>query len=143
MKTLVITSADIKKSDLYWSDYVGAEDVSDFDGHIKIEANLGYINFSSIKVSGSIVANNGSGIEAGWGIKAGAGIKAGWGIKAGAGIEAGLFITCKLVLKVSCRVFAGLAIWKKEVTNEEKTITCKRLEGGIISYGILKETDNK
>ena len=88
-KILKITKEDIKKSDSYWSDYVGEEDVSDFDGAIEIAENLGYVKFKSIKASRYILAKAGSGIEAGYGIEAGDGIKAGSGIEAGFGIEAG------------------------------------------------------
>ena len=30
---------------------------------------------------------------------------------------------------------------KKEVSDEEKTITCRKLENGKVEYGILKETN--
>ncbi len=158
MKTLKITAKDIKKSDSYWSDYIGKEDVSNYDGHIEIEGGLGYVRFpgyiratgricaeagSGIKAGSGIEAGEGieagSGIEAGWGIKAGSGIEAGEGIEAGWGIKAGLIISCKLSLNISYRIFAGLALWKKEVTDEEKTITCGKLENGEVCYGILKE----
>ena len=68
---------------------------------------------------------------AGWGIEAGSGIEAGYGI------EAGLLIACKL-LTAKHRIFAGLCIWKIP-TDEEKTITCKKLVSGEIAYGILRE----
>ena len=158
MKTLKITAKDIKKSGSYWSDYVGKEDVSNYDGHIEIEGGLGYVRFAGyIRATGRIFAEAGSGIKAGWGIKAGEGIKAGsgieagsgikagegikagWGIKAGSGIEAGLIISCNLSLAIGYRIFAGLALWRKEVTDEEKTITCGKLENGEVCYGILKE----
>jgi hypothetical protein len=153
-KTLLITSKDVKKSDEYWSDYIGSENVANFDGHIEIEANLGWVRFTGISATGHIIAKAGSGIEAGdgikagWsieagdGIKAGSGIEAGDGIKAGWGIEAGLSITCELNLKITYRIFAGLSIWKREVTDEEKTITCGQLVSGRVEYGILKETKN-
>jgi hypothetical protein len=142
MKTLKLGKDDFKKrKDSYLSDYIGKEDISDFDGYLEIEANLGWVFFQSVKVSGGLGIEAGSGIEAGWGIKAGWGIEAGSGIKAGLGIEAGLGIACKLSLKCSYRIFAGLALWKKEVSDEEKTVSCKRLEGGgKVEYGILKET---
>ena len=162
MKTLKITKKDIKETEFYYKEYIG-EDVSNFNGNIEIEKNLGYIKFISIKANGSIIAGNGSGIkagwgieakqgiEAGWGIEAGQGIKAGWGIEAGQGIEAGsgieagqgikagLSITCKQSLKAGYRIFAGTALWLKEVSEEQKTITCEKLESGEIAYGILKE----
>ena len=200
MKTLRLTVKDFKETNFYWKEYIGTEDVSDYDGNIEIEANLGYVRFDSLKAKGYIIAESGSGIkagdgikagygieagegieagygikagedieagygikagedikagwgieagdciEAGWGIEAGYGIKAGdcieagWGIEAGEGIEAGLSITCKLSLNIAYRIFAGLALWKETVTDEEKTITCGKLERGEVCYGILKET---
>ena len=88
MNVLKLTKEHFKKNGIY-NEYIGAEDVSNFKGHLKIEANLGWTLFKSINVSGYIYIEAGSGIEAGEGIKAGSGIKAGWGIKAGAGIKAG------------------------------------------------------
>ena len=94
MKTLNITSKEVKETKYYYKEYIG-EDVSDFEGNIEIEENLGCVRFSSIKANGYIWAKEGSEIEAGEGIeagseiKAGRGIKAGWGIEAGEGIEAG------------------------------------------------------
>jgi len=35
-------------------------------------------------------------------------------------------------------VFAGICDWRK-ITEEEKTITCGKFEGGEVEYGILKE----
>ena len=86
-------------------------------------------------------------IEAGWSIKAGGYIEAGRYIKAGESIEAGwscgivagLSITCKGTLSFGVKAFAGICSWK-EVTEEEKTVTCGKLEGGVVEYGILKET---
>ena len=46
------------------------------DGNIEIGASLGLLKFVSLKVSGSIVARDGSGIEAGWGTEAGGGPRA-------------------------------------------------------------------
>jgi len=177
METLKLGAGDFKKrKNSYLSDYIGETDVTDFGGHIEIEGEIGWLFFSSIKISGGLGIKAGSGIEAGWGIEAGEGIKAGsgikaglgieagegieagsgikagegieagWGIKAGEGIEAGwgikagLSITCKMAIKCSYRIFAGLAVWKKEVNDREKTITCKRIEGGgRVEYGIVKE----
>ena len=140
MKTLRLTAKDFKYTENYWKEYIGKEDVSDYDGNIEIEAKLGYIRFNSIKAKGYILAEAGSGIKAGWGIKAGGSIEAGWGIEAVGGIEAGLNITCKLSLNIAYRIFAGIALWKKEVEESEKTITCGKLEHGEVCYGILKET---
>ena len=92
MKTLVITQ-DLLNAN---GEYIGADEVSQFDGHIEIAADLGVVKFSAgLRATGRIRSGAGSGIkagegiEAGSGIKAGDGIEAGWGIKAGWGIEAG------------------------------------------------------
>lgn len=37
MKTLKITKKDVKDTDNYWKEYVGKEDVSNYEGHIEIE----------------------------------------------------------------------------------------------------------
>src|SRR3990167_7268221 len=157
MKKLIITKADLNGK----NEYIGKEDVSDYDGSIEIAGELGCVVFASLKAKGRIEAKSGSGISAGdgisagsgisagWGISAGSGISAGWGISAGDGISAGcgisagdgisagLSITCKKVLKVGFRIFAGTSKWRKEVTDEEKTITCKKLESGKVEYGLL------
>ena len=73
------------------------------------------------------------GLSAVYGIKAGSGIKAGWGIKAG------LQIFCKKELSAEFRIFAGIAIWKKEVTDDERSVICGKLVKGAISFGLLKE----
>jgi hypothetical protein len=149
MKTLIITRADLN----YRNEYVGKTDVTDFDGAIEIEADLGLVRFraflratkhikaaagSGIKAGGGIEA--GEGIEAGWGIKAGGGIEAGEGIKAGSGIEAGEGIKAGSGIKAGLRIFAGICIWRIP-SDEEKTIRCKRLIGGEIGYGTLIESE--
>ena len=52
---------------------------------------------------------------------------------------AGLNITCEGYLRFGLRCFAGICAWR-EISNVEKTITCGKLEGGTVGYGILKET---
>ena len=93
----------------------------------------------SIEAGGSIKA--GGSIEAGESIKAGGSIEAGESIKAGgsSGIVAGLSITCKNSLSFGLKAFAGICSWR-DITDEEKTITCGKLEGGTVEYGILRET---
>src|SRR3990167_2120627 len=118
MKKLIITKADLNGK----NEYIGKEDVSDYDGSIEIAGELGCVVFASLKAKGRIEAKSGSGISA------------------GDGISAGLCITCKKVLKVGFRIFAGTSKWRKEVTDEEKTITCKKLESGKVEYGLLVET---
>lgn len=45
MKTLRITSKDVKETNYHWKEYIGKTDVSGFDGNIEIEENLGYVRF--------------------------------------------------------------------------------------------------
>ena len=71
MKTLKITKADLDSDNRYKKGFIGKwnelEDIS-----VEIEENLGYVVFEKgIYVNGSIVAQAGSGISAGYGISAG------------------------------------------------------------------------
>jgi hypothetical protein len=142
METLKITKKDLNAN----NEYIGKTDVTNYNGNIEIDESLNIVKFSkNISAKGYIYAKAGSGIEAGSGIKAGSGItagegiEAGSGIKAGEGITAGLSITCKLALSIAYRIFCGIATFKKSVKDEEKTITCGKLESGEVCYGILKE----
>lgn len=100
----------------------------------------------SLETIGSIVVDLDKGlfvsgsIEAGEYIEAGRYIEAGESIEAGGsyGVSAGLQITCKGTLTFGLKAFAGICTWR-DISEEEKTITCGKLEGGIIEYGILKE----
>jgi len=58
MQTLIITAKDIKESKSYYSDYIGTENVADFDGHIHIEANLGCVRFTKLKAKGNLTELN-------------------------------------------------------------------------------------
>ena len=99
----------------------------------------------SIEASGSIEA--GGYIEAGGSIKASGSIKADGSIKAGGSIEAGgyygivagLSIVCKGTLSFGLKIYAGICSWR-EISEEEKTVTCGKFNGGVVEYGILKET---
>ena len=42
-------------------------------------------------------------------------------------------------MKTGLRVVAGTCVWR-EITDEEKTIKCSKMEGGEITHGILVET---
>jgi len=109
------------------------------DGYLSIEAGE-YIEAGGyIKAGGYIEA--GGYIKAGEYIKAGGSIKAGWSIEAGGsyGISAGLSVTCKTTLSFGLKAYAGICTWR-EITDEEKIITCGKLEKGKVEYGILKET---
>jgi hypothetical protein len=110
MELLKLTKSDFKDTDSYYKEYCGTANVADFAGHIEIEANLGWVKFVSLKATGRIFAQAGSGIEAGWGIKAGSGIEAGWGIKAGSGIEAGWGIKAGTGIEAGTGIKAGWGI---------------------------------
>jgi len=163
MKTLILTAKDFKKSDSYYKLYCGKEDVSNYEGNIEIEENLGWVKFNGyVSAKGSIYAGAGTGIMAvegiradesirvGWGIETDGNIGAGWGIEVGMyiqaggsitaaeGITAGLSISCKLSLKFAYRLFAGTATWN-DATDENKDIICGKLEGGKVCYGTVKE----
>lgn len=152
MKTLKITAKDVKESTSYRSDYIGEEDLSHFSGNVELDDNLGLVRFNSISVTGHLWAGLGTGIEVAYSITVGDSIKVGGSIEVGnsiwagdsiwtgAGIIAGRSITCKQNLNVGYRIFAGTAIWEDTISDEDKTITCGKLEHGEIAYGILKET---
>jgi UDP-3-O-[3-hydroxymyristoyl] glucosamine N-acyltransferase len=95
-----------------------------------------------IEAGGSIRA--GGYIEAGRDIKASGSIKAGEYIKAGDnyGISSGLSIICKSSLSFGLNAYAGICTWRN-ITDEDKTITCGKLIKGTVAYGILKETGLK
>ena len=61
MNTLKLTKKDFNRIDSYSLEYVGKTDVSNYDGHIEIEENLGLVRFNgNIKASGHIWAGAGS-----------------------------------------------------------------------------------
>ena len=108
MTTLTITAADL---DAYGF-YAGSADVSNYQGHIEIVADLGWVRFkASLGATGSICAFAGSGIEAGWGIKAGFSISA-------------------KILTARLRIFAGLCAWRLP-TPEEMQIHVEVLSGTV------------
>ena len=122
------------------NEYVGEIDVSNLDGNLIADGNLGYIKFKSINVSGFILFKAGSGINAGWGIKAGLGIEAGSGIKAGLGIEAGLSISAQTIT-TPLRIFAGLCLWRNP-SEEEMKVMAKRIDGGgVIAFGEFEKIE--
>ncbi len=89
LPTLRITAVDLDHS----GRYIGDGKVSDWPGHIEIDADLGTVCFTgSVVAAGNIVALAGSGVEAAGSIKAGRSINADTDIKAGADIEAVLGI---------------------------------------------------
>ena len=79
--------------------------------------------FNSLKASGHI-----------W-------VEAGSGIKAGSGIEAGGGITCK-TLSSKLRIFAGLCLWRLP-EKEETLIKCEKLIEGDICFGELVITEEE
>ena len=71
MKTLVLTSKDFDQNGKYIGAEKSLETYEGFDGNVEIEENLGWKSFERIVAKGYILANAGSGIKAGEGIKAG------------------------------------------------------------------------
>ena len=43
------------------------------------------------------------------------------------------------MLKFGLKCFAGICTWRN-ISDDEKTVTCGKFEGGTLEYGILKET---
>ena len=142
--------------------YIGAGSYIEAGGYIKagesIEAGSSIEAGGYIEAGGSIEAGTyieaGSSIEAGGYIKAGESIEAGGYIEAGgsieagesieagtfSGITAGLQITCKGTLSFGLKAYAGICAWRA-ISDEEKIITCSKLVGGgVVEYGILRET---
>jgi len=144
MKTLKLQAKDFKEVNGY-KEYIGKEDLSNFDGNLEFEANLGLIKVSSIEVTGYISIKAGDWIKAGGSIKAGGWIEADGWIKAGTsikairgGVTAGLQITCTGLLKFKLRLFAGTSpdSWDE---NCSKEVRCGKLEGNVV-YGDVIET---
>lgn len=76
MNTLKLTKKDFDKNNRYKKESL------EYDGHVEIEASLGYVSFSSIAIKGYLS------VLAGTGIEAGEGIEPGWGrIAVGFNIE--------------------------------------------------------
>jgi hypothetical protein len=124
MNTFLIKKEHLDKDNFY----VGKEDLSNYQGHIEAEENLGTIRFKTeLIASGNIYFRTGSGI------------KAGWGIEAGGGLEAGGGIICKGELSSKLRIFAGLVTWRMP-TKEEMQIKVGKLVLGQVCYGELIET---
>ena len=110
------------------NEYVGDVDLSDFNGNIISDENLGFVKLKSIKVSGFIL------------FKAGSGIKAGEGIEAGGGIEAGLSISAQII-STPLRIFAGLCLWRNP-TGDEIKVRAKRIcGGGVIAFGNFEKIE--
>ncbi len=113
MKTHIVTKDQLDAD----NKYIGSVDLTNFKGHLEIEASLGWVVFTSLKVFGCIFAKAGTGIEAGWGIKAGEGIS------------------------VKLRVFVGLISWRLP-SDAEQTVTCKQFSG-TLAFGKLAETSKQ
>ncbi len=122
MLTLRLTKADFKKSDWYWSDYIGKHDLSKCEGNIEIDANLGCVSFPALRAKGSISALTGTGIKADEGIEAGGGIKSDWEIFAGAGIGAVKGLDAWGDIKAGADIEAGWAIIAGEGIEAKKDI---------------------
>ena len=98
----------------------------------------------SIKTGGGLKAGMGikagGDIDTGGDIDAGAGLEAGWNIDSGGGIRAGMSIKCKSSLSALFRIFAGTILYRTP-TDEEQTISCGHLAGGMVAYGTLVEVE--
>ena len=128
MKTIIIKKPeDLKKYEV--------SDGIHITGNCEIECSLWLEELpKSLLVDWYLYIKDGRSIKAGRSIEAGEAIKAGeayW-------ISAWLSITCKGTLSLWLNVFAWICAWK-ETTEEDKTITCKKLESWNVEYGILKE----
>ena len=107
----------LTKKDFKNGEYIGEIDfTTKYEGSIEIEGGLGWVKFKRLQVSGSIVADRGT------------------------GISAGTSISAKLTLKVGYRIFAGISQWVKNPTTDQLQIKCGKFEGGEICYGNLVET---
>ena len=121
METLKITKADLNER----NEYTRSRDL-EFEGHIEIEASLGWVKILGlIRAGGGLSIKAGSSIEAGLSIEAGESIKAGWSIR------------CKAKLTVKLRIFAGLCTWRLPKP-EELVIECAELTEGTVCFGDLK-----
>ena len=159
MKTHIVTSEQVKDGK-----YIGEVDLSNFDGHIEIEADLGTVYFSGrLAATDYIWAKSGSGIKAGTYIEAGGSITAGTYIEAGGSITAGDYIKAGTYIEaggsitagdyieaggsitaggsINCgkRIFAGLCSWRYPDQSETE-IRCGKLESGEVAFGTLIET---
>ena len=127
MKTLRITKADLNER----NEYTRSRDL-EFEGHIEVEASLGWITVNGfIRAVGGLFVEAGSSIEAGEYIEAGASIEAGWSIKAGSSIR------CKAQLAAKLRIFAGLCSWNLPKPDEQ-VIECAELVEGTVCFGELR-----
>ncbi len=153
MNTIKITKADLNEKNEYKKGNIGTWNNYE-DTHVEIEANLGWVKFTGMYVKGRILAQAGSGIEAGWGIKAGEGLEAGWGIKAGEGIKAGWGIEAGSGIKAGSGIEAGSGIKAGEgikagwgiVSFYSCVIAKLRIESNLnctISAGIFSTTGKK
>jgi len=88
MTTLELTSKDFKQVGEY-KEYIGKEDLTNFEGNLEVEPNLGRLKFTSIEVSGYIWIETGNWIETDGSIKAGDSITVGGSIETGGSIKAG------------------------------------------------------
>jgi hypothetical protein len=129
MQTLTLTRSDFRKSGSGWSDYIGNENIADFDGNLEIEENLGKVLFPSLNVSGSVVARSGSGIRSVLGIQSGGSIKAGWGIDAGDDIQAGQSIEAGWAINAGEGIRAGQNV---------EAVTSIKAGAGINAGGNIK-----
>lgn len=116
------------------NEYIGATDVSDFDGAIEIEPNLGIVRFKiSLRATKDIYAKTGSGIKTSGDIIAGEYIIAIWGdLDAGGNINAGSDVGAGGNIGVGGGIISG---WMIEAGGDISAGGNINAHGGIISGG--------
>jgi len=88
MTTLQLTSKDFKQVGEY-KEYIGKEDLTNFEGNLEVKSNLGRLKFTRIEVSGYIWIETGNWIGTDGSIKSGDSITVGGSIETGGSIKAG------------------------------------------------------
>jgi len=91
MTTLQLTSKDFEQVGEY-KEYIGKEDLTNFEGNLEVKSNLGRLKFTRIKVSGYIWIETGNWIETDGSIKSGDSITVGGSIETGGSIRTNSWI---------------------------------------------------
>lgn len=105
-----------------------------------IDSGWCYMIVGRLEAEGSIRVELGKWLWVTGCIEAGGGIKAGRGIAAGEGIKAGGSILCKLTLRATHSIFAGVCTWR-EPEASDLLVECRWLAGGTVAHGTLKEVE--
>jgi hypothetical protein len=141
MQTLRLTRLDFRPSDRYWGEYVGKHQLSDHDGNLEIDANLGMVRFPQLQVRRSIIALAGTGIMVERSIQAGGEIKADLDITAGGAIAAVKGIYAGGNIKSGADIVAGWALQANgaiEAAENIKAATSIKAGTGIRAGGSIE-----